>query len=88
MSAWRIGRGYLGFGGGRGQCWGMLARHCGNHGGARAEDGSDGGRGFTGSAQAVGEGGGGGGGGGRRVGIAQLWMDGQDKKKRNGHVLM
>lgn len=64
----------------------MLARHCGNHGGARAEDGSDGGRGFAERAQAVGEGGGGG--GGRRVGVAQLWMDGQDKKKRNGNVLL
>lgn len=68
MSAWRIGRGYLGFGGGRGQRWGMLARHCGNHGGARAKGGHNGSHG--GGARAAIEGGAGGGGGG--VGVAQL----------------
>lgn len=68
MSARRIGRGYLGFGGGRGQRWGMLARHCGNHGGARAKGGDNGSHG--GGARAAIEGGARGGGGG--VSIAQL----------------
>lgn len=68
MSAWRIGRGYLGFGGGRGQRWGMLARHCGNHGGARAKGGGGGGHG--GGARAAVEGGAGGVG----VSVAQLGL--------------
>lgn len=63
MSAWRIGRGYLGFGGGRGQRWGMLARHCGNRRGARAKGANDGRHG--GGAGAAIEGGAGG-------GVAQL----------------
>lgn len=69
MSAWRIGRGYLGFGGGRGQRWGMLARHCGNHGGARAKGGGGGG-GHGGGGRAAVEGGAGGVG----VSVAQLGL--------------
>lgn len=50
--------GYLGFGWGRGQRWGMLVHHRGNRRRARAKDANDGGRGFIGWGHAEGGGGG------------------------------
>lgn len=45
--------GYLGFGGGWGQRWEMLAHHRGNRIGAGAKDHVDGGGGFSGRGQSV-----------------------------------